>query len=299
MSEIYSNRQILDWVGYFTEKMDISPDQVKILDVCSKKRNVIPSIETHKWVLIFADEGQKGLCYQMWEAGLGECQVWHAEGMSPDGGVKNNTVKDLIDYEIKTPTVLFVSNQNARDSYKIGMKNENFSRGTVHYVGNEIRAVIMSMLAVDTQDVICIVNGESIAVEAAVIAGEGTIEAVETVPADMATLAENVEKFGLTNIEIVSDTAELIKERMPVPRLSFIVAGNEMEEQIRDLLNLNPKMQFIIWTVELDMLSKARMLFEKYHIKNTDTMQITVSKMNKSSMFVAQPSPWMISGEAM
>jgi len=212
--------------------------------------------------------------------------------------VKNDTIKELIDYEINEPTVLFVSNQNARDSYKIGMKNENFSRGTVHYVGNEIRAVIMSMLAVSSHDVICIVNGESIVVEAAVIAGEGTIEAVETVPADMTTLAENVEKFGLTNVEIVSDTGELLKRRLPVPRLAFIVAGKDMEEQIRDFLNLNPKMQFIVWTVELDMLSKARSLFEKYHIKNTDTMQITVSKMNKSSMFVAQPSPWMISGEA-
>lgn len=298
MGEVFSNRQILDWVGYFTEKMDISPERVKILNVCTKKRNIIPSIETHKWNMIFADAGQKGLCYQMWEAGLGECEVWYSHGLNPGEGVVNDKIKEMIDYEISEPTVLFVSNQNARDSYKIGMKNENFSRGTVHYVGNEIRAVIMSMLAVDTQDVISIVNGESIAVEAAVIAGEGTIIAVETVPADKDTLTENVDKFGLTNVEIVSDTAEIIAKRLPTPRLAFIVAGPEMEQQIRDFLAINPRMQFIVWTVELDMLSKARSLFEKYHIRNTDTMQITVSKMNKNSMFVAQPSPWMISGEA-
>lgn len=42
------------------------------------------------------------------------------------------------------------------------------AHGTVRYVGNEIRAVIMSMLAVDVQDTICIVSGESIVVETAI-----------------------------------------------------------------------------------------------------------------------------------
>ncbi len=297
MKDVFSNKQILSWIGYFTDKMDISPERVKILNVCTKKKNVIPSIETHKWVMIFADESQKSLCYSIWEAGLGECEVWYGAGTEPGDGINNNKIKDMIDYEIEGPMVLFVSNQNARDAYKIGMKNENFSRGTVHYVGNEIRAVIMSLLNVDSQDVICIVNGESIVIEAAVIAGDGTIIAVESVPSDMATLRENVEKFGVHNVEIVSDTGQIIRNNLPTPRLAFIVAGPTMEEQIQDFLQMNPSMQIIVWTVELDMLSKTRTLFEKYHIKNKDTMQITVSKMNKDSMFVPQPAPWMVVGE--
>lgn len=295
---IYSNTQMLAWMGYFTDKMGVSPEKVKLLNICSRKKNVLPSIETHKWVMIFADESHKNLCYDIWEAGLGECEIWYGHGLNPGQQVQHNTIKEMSDYELKEPTVLFISNENARDSYKIGIKNENFSRGTVHYVGNEIRAVIMSMLSVDTQDVICIVSGESIVIEAAVIAGEGTIIAVEPNQSDMATLKENVGKFGVHNVEIIADTKEIIQKELSVPRLAFIVASSTLEADIQNLLKVNPKMQFIIYTLELDILAEIKPLFAKYHIKNMEVIQITVSKMNKDSMFVTQPSPWMISGEA-
>lgn len=295
---VYTNEAMLNWTGYFAEMMDISPEKIKLLNICQKKKNVIPSIESHKRVLVFADASHKNLCYEIWEAGLGDCDVWYGTGTEPGGTITNAKIKDMINTEINEPTVFFILNENTRESYKIGIKNENFSRGPVHYVGSEIRAVIMSLLHVDAQDVICIVSGESIAIEAAIVASEGTIIAVEHDKASQAAMEANVEKFGVHNIEIVPDMSPSSLSTLPTPRLAFIVATKNLEQHIQNLLALNPNMQFVIYTLELDILSGIKALFEKYHIRNMEVLQITVSKLDSKSVFVTQPSPWLISGEA-
>ena len=64
------------------------------------------------------------------------------------------------------------------------------------------------------------------------------------------------------------------------------------------LLKKNPHMQFIVYTLELNILADIKNIFEKYNIQNMEAMQISISKTDKNSIFVTQPSPWLISGEA-
>ena len=130
------------------------------------------------------------------------------------------------------------------------------------------------------------------------MAPEGTIIAVEPDPGSLVSMRENVEKFGLRNVPIVTDVKKESLKDLPTPRLSFIVATEELEDQIRDLLKKNPKMQFIIYTLELDVLSQIKGIFERHGIHNLRVTQITVAKTNEDSMFVTQPTPWLIMGEA-
>ena len=109
-------------------------------------------------------------------------------------------------------------------------------------------------------------------------------------------MAENVDKFGVHNVEIVENVDIGSMKNLPIPRLAFIVATDRLEEQVENLLKINPKMEFIVYTLELDILSGIKEMFKRHGIKLTEVIQITVSKTNKSSMFVTQPSPWMISG---
>ena len=54
----YATKQILNWMEYFSKEMQVSPEKIKLLDICGKQKNVIPTVEGHKRVLIFADESQ-------------------------------------------------------------------------------------------------------------------------------------------------------------------------------------------------------------------------------------------------
>lgn len=295
----YSTNQILEWMGYFSKTMEVSPEKIKLLDICGKVKNVIPFVETHKRVLIFADESYEDLFYEFWEAGFGEYDMWYAVGIQEEGQVKKVKIKEVINRKISAPTVIFILNENTRESYRIGMKNEMFSKGPIKYVGKEIRAVIMSLLGVDSQDTICLVDAESIAIEAAFVAGDGTIICVENDAGAKETMEDNVKQFGVHNVRIIPDLNQESIDSIPVPRLSFIVANKHLEEDIARLIKKNPKMQFVIYTLELDILSGIKSLFEKYNIGNMEVMQITVSKTDKHSVFVTQPSPWLITGEVL
>lgn len=64
-------------------------------------------------------------------------------------------------------------------------------------MGSEIRSVILNKMHVSYGDNVCIISGESIAVEAAILASEGNIIAVEYNQSDRRTMEENTIQFGL------------------------------------------------------------------------------------------------------
>ena len=295
----FTNQNILAWLQYFSQKAGLDIEKIKIIDISKKKKNLIPTIETHKRVLVFADSGNPNFFFDLWEYGLGECDIWFKTGLEPEGNVNICKLSDMIDKEITEPSVMLIFNPNARSSYKIGMKNDNFSQGSVRYVASEIRSIIINKLHLDDQDTICIISGESIAVESAMIASEGEIIAVEYNKHDRFSMEENVTKFGLSNVTIVNDTSRASMKEVPVPSLSFIVATSRFEEEVQNLLKLNPQMKFVVSTLELDILSTILDVFKKYDITRTEVIQIAMSKLNNQNVFEAKPAPWIISGEIM
>ena len=178
------------------------------------------------------------------------------------------------------------------------MRNMNFSRGSVHYVGSEIRAVMLSKMHIDQGDNLCIISGESIAVEAALLAPEGTIIAVEYNKNDRRTLEDNTHEFGLHNIEIIDHVDDETMKGLPVPSFTMLVASASMEQEIECLLRLNPHMEFMIYTLDFQCAASLPALFDHYGIGETEVLQIEVSKLNAKRNFIAEPAPWIITGKA-
>lgn len=223
--------------------------------------------------------------------------MYFGKGYEP-GEMKHCKVSDMMDDELSGPTVIFIVNENTRESMIFGIKNENFSSGTVKYVGHEIRSVIMNKLELDVSDTALIVSGESIVIEASMVAYEGVIIAAERDAGSLRSMEENASKFGVHNVEIVSDLKVETLEKLPVPRIAFIVATKQdIESDIVNLLKINPNIKIIVYTLELDILADIKYLMKKHGVNVTEVMQISVSKTDKNSIFVAQPSPWMITGE--
>lgn len=293
----FTNAQILSWLEYFAKKAGLDIEKIKLIDISKKQKNLIPTIETHKRVLVFADAGDPNFFFNLWDYGLGDCDIWFKTGLTPEGGVNICKLSEMIDTEITGPSVMLIFNPNSRSSYRIGMQNDNFSQGSVRYVASEIRSIIVNKLHLDDQDTICIISGESIAVESAMIASDGQIIAVEYNKHDRYSMEENINKFGLTNVIIVDDTSRASMRNLPVPSLSFIVATERFEEEVQNLLKINPQMKFVVYTLELDILSSILRIFEKYHISRSEVIQISMSKLNRKNVFEAKPAPWILSGE--
>ena len=296
--QMFSNDSILAWLTYYAETTNVDLQKVKILDITRKNKNLIPTVESHNATLVFTEAGHPDIFYRMWTAGLGECTVWYNEGSDPSGQILHKPIREMINRGINASAAMLIMNPTARSTSKIGMKNMNFSRGSVHYVGSEIRAAMMSKMHIDQADNICIISGESLAVEAALLAPEGTIIAVEYSQRDRRTLEDNTHEFGLHNIEIIDHVDDESLKGLPVPTFTMLVASASMEQEIEALLRVNPHMEFLIYTLDFQCAASLPALFDHYGIGDTEVIQISVSKLNAKRNMVAEPAPWLITGQA-
>ena len=299
MDPIFTNSHILSWLQYFASNLqDIDLEHVKILDITKKNKNLIPTVEAHRSVLVFTEAGHPDIFYRMYNAGLGECDVIYNEGSDPSGEIKKDKVYDMISRGINASAGMLILNPNARNTIKFGMRNQDFASGSVHYVGSEIRSVLLSKMQISEGKNLCVISGESIAVEAAIMNGEGTVIAVEYNNKDRKTMEENISQFGLNNIKIVDHLDDEILADFPAPDVTMLVASASMEQEIESLLKVNPKMEFVIYTLDFKVAADMRDLFNKYGIGEFCAIQIAVSKLKSNNSFELQPAPWIITGTA-
>ena len=137
--QIFTNEVILSWLQYYAKNTTIDLEHVKIIDITKKNKNVIPTVESHKTTMVFTNAGIDDIFYRLWNAGLGECEVWYNDGSEPDGPILNSQVKDMINRGINASAGMLIVNPNARNTAKIGIDNEFFKKGSMW----EVRFVLL------------------------------------------------------------------------------------------------------------------------------------------------------------
>ena len=295
MSEnIFTNTHIISWLQYYSENTDLDLEHVKLLDITKKNKNIIPTVEAHRCVLVFTEAGHKDIFYRMYSAGLGDCTVIYNEGSEPVGEIKKNKLSDMIDRGINASAGMLILNPHARSTFKFGMDNSVFTPGSVRYVGSEIRAVLLSKMQIEEGKNICVISGESIVIEAGILNGDGTIIAVEYNSNDRRALEDNVDQFGLHNVKIVDHVdAENFKD-LPVPDVTMLVASASMEQEMKYMLSINPDMEFVIYTLDFVTAAGMPALCTQLGLEDPEIIQISVSKLGRKNNFENQPAPWII-----
>ena len=292
---VFTNEVIISWLQYFSRNVDINLAKLKMLDITGKNKNLIPTIMSNRAVLVFTDAGHPDIFYDMWNSELGDCDIWYNEGSDPSGEIKHNKVSEMINRGINASAAMLILNPDAVTNYQIGMENSRFSCGSVQYACREVRAIIMNKLNLRDQDNICIISGESIAVEAAMIAAEGTVIAVEYDHRDQITMKCNVDKFGLNNVIIIDSLDNGSLDELPVPDIAFIVGSPKIGSEIKSLLAVNPDMNFVIYTLDFELLTSIPALFKENGLERTEAIHIEVSRVNSKKMVEPFPAPWLIS----
>lgn len=292
---LFTNEVVLSWLQYFSRNAPISLAKLKMLDITGENKNLIPAVMCNRAVLVFTDAGHPDIFYEMWNAELGDCDIWYNEGSDPSGEIKHDKLSDMINRGINASAAMLILNPNAATNYQIGMENSRFSSGSVQYVCREVRAVIMNKLNLRDQNNICIISGESIAVEAAMIAAEGSVIAVEYDHRDRITMQCNVDKFGLNNVIVVESLENGILDKLPVPDIAFIVGSSRIGNEIKSLLAVNPAMDFVVYTLDFEILTALPALLRENGLVRTEAIHIEVSRVNSKNLTEPFPAPWMIS----
>lgn len=287
----FGNAAILRWLSYFSEYDELDLATLLILDITRENKNLIPAVQSKRQVMVLTDAGHPDIFYDMWDAGLGDCDILYNEGSEPVGPIKHDKLQDMIDRGINAPAAMLIINENYRSTYQIGLQNQRFCSGSIRYVSSEIRAVIMSKLQAELRDTILTVGAASIAVEAALVAAEGAIIAVEHEKKDRDTMEENAKGFGLNNVTVLGSVKEA--ERLPVPAKAFLVASEYTEMEIAFLLSRNPEMQIFVYTLDYQYLAKLPSIFAHQGLKIEEMVQIGVSRLGAKGNFDREPAPWL------
>lgn len=299
MERLFNNTSIIAWLQYFSDNTEVDLEHVKILDITRENKNIIPTVEAHRCVLVFTEAGHADIFYRMYNAGLGDCNVIYNEGSNPSGEIKQDKIENMINRGINASAAMLILNPKARSTVKFGMDNSIFAKGTVRYVGSEIRAVILSKMQIEQGKNICIISGESIAIEAAILNGEGTILAVEYNQHDRSALEDNADQFGLNNIQIIDHIDESTMANQVIPDVTMLVASASMEQEMRCLLKINPNMEFVIYTLDLMVAASMPELCKQLGIQvDPEIIQISVSKLTSKHTYQSEPAPWIITVKA-
>ena len=295
--QIFTNEVIISWLQYYAQNTTLDLEHVKIIDITKKNKNVIPTVESHKTTMVFTNAGIDDIFYRLWNAGLGECEVWYNEGSDPSGQILNQKVKYMIDRGINASAGMLIINPNARNTAKIGLSNEKFQRGSIQYVGSEIRAIILNKMMVAPQDDICVIGGESIAIEAALMAPEGSVIAVEYSRQDRATLEDNMAHFDLHNIKIIDHVDADSMKDCPVPSLVFLVASASTEQELTYLTSINPNINVVIYTLDFKVAAGITDILQRFGLTDIETIQVAISKLGSKNNFKQEPAPWIITAK--
>ena len=154
-----------------------------------------------------------------------------------------------------------------------------------------------SLMQINEGKNICVISGESIAVEAAILDGEGDVIAVEYNSNDRSTLEDNVVQFGLNNVTIIDHVDEETMKGLAVPDVTMLVASASMEKEMECLIKLNPNMEFVIYTLDFVVAASMPEICRKFGIRDPEIIQVSVSKLSSKNTFTTQPAPWLISGK--
>ena len=85
---------------------------------------------------------------------------------------------------------------------------------------------------------------------------------------------------------------------LPIPDTTMLVASASMEQEITYLKELNPNMEFVIYTLDFRVAANMRDILGRFGMTDVNIIQISVSKLDSKNVFETQPSPWIITARA-
>lgn len=163
------------------------------------------------------------------------------------------------------------------------MKNDEFIRGKVPITKEEVRAISLNKLNLkDAKTFIDVGAGTgSISIEAALTYDDLKVVAIERNDVAIDLINQNVEKFNLSNVEVMKAYAPIDLD-IKADGIFLGGTGNNLEEIIKwskDLLV--PGGRLVANFILIDNFYDTLDLLKKYNFVNLDVSQLSINKLEK------------------
>ena len=163
------------------------------------------------------------------------------------------------------------------------MKNNEFIRGKVPITKEEVRAISLNKLNLKNAKTFIDVGAGtgSVSIEAALTYDNLKVIAIERNDVALDLINQNVNKFNLSNIEVIKDYAPIDLD-VKADGIFLGGTGNNLEEIIKwskDLLI--PGGRLVANFILIDNFYDTLDLLKKYNFVNLDVSQLSINKLEK------------------
>ena len=163
------------------------------------------------------------------------------------------------------------------------MKNNEFIRGKVPITKEEVRAISLNKLNLKNAKTFIDVGAGtgSVSVEAALTYDNLKVIAIERNDVAIDLINQNVEKFNLSNVEVIKDYAPIDLD-VKADGIFLGGTGNNLEEIIKWSKELLiPGGRLVANFILIDNFYDTLDLLKKYNFVNLDVSQLSINKLEK------------------
>lgn len=288
---------------YMAAALGMAWQDMYIVSRHGRDQSLVAAVFSHAKVfcLTGGENTPDALCRELCQAGLGAVTVYVGERLSyEDERIVSGSAENLQDETFAPLNVMVIVNDDAKalTTPVAGMDDDLFIRGKAPMTKQEIRAIAMAKLQPQATDMLYDIGAGtgSCTVEMARQAPFGKVCAFEINTDALTLMKENVERFGLHNVRIISgNAAETIQDTtLPIPQGAFIGGTKGNLGVILDAIYAkNPACRVVLTAITLETVAAMTTYYKNKTDYSLDIMQVTaaVSKSVGSSHMMLGHNP--------
>lgn len=289
-------------VSYFAAKIKIPWQDMKFVSLHGADNSVVRNVRRNRYCffLLGGDISAEHICGELCDYGLGDIKVFVGENLGyPSERISSGSARELVRSRFEKLCVLVAENPDFERSAPFGIDDSEFIRGDVPMTKSEVRAVVMSKLAVRDGDVCWDIGcgTGSVTVEMALQCGSGKVYGadISDVAADLT--GRNCIKFGCDNALAYHGNAPEILADFPAPDCVFVGGSGGKLEEILSVVFEAAKhgARIVVTAVTLDTLERCRRAFSELGM-SAEIVQASFSRMGAGSMMTALNPIFIIKG---
>lgn len=289
-------------VNYFAAKIKIPWQDMKFVSLHGAENSIVRNVCRNRYCffLLGGDISAEHICGELCDYGLGDIKVFVGENLGyPSERISSGSARELVYMRFEKLCVLVAENPDFERSAPFGIDDGEFIRGNVPMTKSEVRAVVMSKLAIRDGD-ICWDIGfgtGSVTVEMALQCGSGMVYGADMSDVAADLTGRNCQKFGCDNVRAYRGNAPEILEDFPAPDCVFIGgSGGKLEEILKSVFCAAKRgARIVVTCVTLDTLERCRRDFSELGM-SAEIVQASFSRMGAGSMMTALNPIFIVKG---
>ncbi len=194
-------------------KLGVTWEDAALVSLHGRKENLMAVIKENKKVFALVSNAEeiRQILTKMMEYGMGEVTVRIGTELSyKNEEIQTGTARSLLHYKGENLAVLYIENESGGESPVIpAIPDDTFVRGDVPMTKEEVRSISIAKLKIKKDAVVYDVGAGtgSISVEAAMVATQGNVYAIEQKVEAQELIRENARRMHVDNLHVIEGMA--------------------------------------------------------------------------------------------